>query len=119
MAPQPPRFQYKLFVSSATEFVGLRLELLQQELSAVGNGPVQLERIDVREDPRQARDWGVVLTPILIRVSPIPQRRVFGDLQGRALQLLAAPSAPEVGAGATPVSSAVGQASEAASRSSQ
>lgn len=94
---------FKLFVSGAAEYSGLKLELLTQELNALCGGNSVLERIDVRDDPRQVRDYSVVVTPILIRVSPWPQRRIFGDLQGR-LGLLA-PTPLEPSGSGEPVSS--------------
>lgn len=56
---------------------------------------VALEVIDVFEAPDRAREDGLLVTPMLIRLSPKPVRRIVGDLSERervwaALDLAAA-----------------------------
>jgi circadian clock protein KaiB len=43
-------------------------------------GRVDLEIIDIRERPELARDYQVVATPMLLKVLPLPLRRIVGDL---------------------------------------
>ena len=43
-----------------------------------------LEVIDVYTHPEQTRDFQIVATPTLVKVTPGPLRRVVGDLSNRA-----------------------------------
>ena len=43
-------------------------------------GCKMIEIIDVLEDPLRTLRDGVFVTPTLVRVSPAPMRRMFGDL---------------------------------------
>jgi circadian clock protein KaiB len=40
----------------------------------------EIEVIDVLREPKRALDEGVLLTPMLVRVSPDPIRRIVGNL---------------------------------------
>ena len=44
-----------------------------------GSGPWDIAVIDVLEHPQVARDERVLATPTLVKVSPLPTRRVVGD----------------------------------------
>ena len=41
---------------------------------------VEVVEIDVLEAPGLAREWRVLVTPVLIRAHPLPIRKVIGDL---------------------------------------
>lgn len=45
---------------------------------------VSLEVLDVLENPLRADDDRIMATPCLLRLSPEPKRRVFGDLSDHA-----------------------------------
>lgn len=45
---------------------------------------VELEIIDVLRDPERGLADGVLVTPLLVKVSPPPERRVVGNLQDRS-----------------------------------
>jgi circadian clock protein KaiB len=53
----------------------------------------ELVIVDVLTDPQQAEDRQIFATPTLIKESPLPQRRIIGDLAD-ADGLLAALSLP-------------------------
>ena len=40
----------------------------------------EIEIVDVYQDPKRALADGVLMTPTLIRVSPLPSRRIVGTL---------------------------------------
>ena len=44
---------------------------------------VQLEIIDVLRNPQRGLSDGVLVTPLLVKVAPAPERRVVGNLQDR------------------------------------
>ncbi len=50
----------------------------------------ELEIIDISSDPARAETDRVIATPTLVKLSPLPVRRVMGDLSNlpRLLQLL-------------------------------
>jgi circadian clock protein KaiB len=48
----------------------------------------QIETIDVLQEPLRAVNDGVFVTPMLIKVSPIPVRQMLGNLSNRATVLL-------------------------------
>lgn len=52
-------------------------------------GEVQVDTVDVLEQPQLADEFRVLTTPTVVRVEPLPRRRVTGDLRD-ATQLLAA-----------------------------
>ena len=58
---------------------------------ALARVQVDLTVIDVLSHPEQGFRDGVLLTPMLVRIDPPPERRILGSLGDRAklLQLLA------------------------------
>lgn len=53
-------------------------------------GRHELEIVDIYQQPALAERDGVLAAPILLRVAPLPVRRIAGDLQdeGRVLRAL-------------------------------
>lgn len=43
----------------------------------------QLEVVDVLEKPQEAEDQHIVATPTVVRIEPLPRRRIIGDLSNR------------------------------------
>jgi circadian clock protein KaiB len=56
------------------------LERLRIELERDGG---RVEVIDVIERPELAERAGILATPVLIRVAPLPRRSIIGDLSDR------------------------------------
>jgi circadian clock protein KaiB len=48
-----------------------------------------LEIIDLLEEPRRAFDDGIIVTPTLLKLMPLPVQRVIGNLSDRDQVLLA------------------------------
>lgn len=46
-------------------------------------GQYELKIIDVLKDPQAAEDAAIIATPTLLRISPLPVRRLIGDLSDR------------------------------------
>lgn len=42
---------------------------------------LDLEIVDLLEQPRRAQEDGVIVTPTLLRMTPLPIQRVIGDLR--------------------------------------
>ena len=55
----------------------------------------KLEVIDVLEHPRRAMAEGVLVTPSLAKLSPLPAANIIGNLSDRAKVLLALGLAPK------------------------
>ena len=58
--------------------------LLDQELK----GRYSLEVINVLDNPERAQENNILATPTLVKASPLPERRVIGDLSNRDRVLL-------------------------------
>jgi circadian clock protein KaiB len=52
-------------------------------------GVYQVELIDVLTEPLRALADGVLMTPMLIKIAPLPVRRIIGSLSEAATILLA------------------------------
>jgi len=69
-----------LFVTGrtpASERAIVNLRRICDERSEV---PCDIRIVDVTENPREAEELRILATPMLIRESPLPLRRVIGDL---------------------------------------
>jgi circadian clock protein KaiB len=79
----PPWYTLRLYVTGNTP----------RSLRAVANtrgfcednlhGRYALEVIDIYQEPERARDAQVVAAPTLVRESPLPLRRMVGDMSER------------------------------------
>jgi circadian clock protein KaiB len=59
-------------------------------------GRYQIEVIDILKEPLRALSEGVLVTPTLVRLSPLPMRKILGDLSNRLTVI----QALELGGGA-------------------
>ncbi len=53
--------------------------LLDKEIK----GKYSLEVINVLDDPQRAQEDNILATPTLVRASPLPEKRVVGDLSDK------------------------------------
>lgn len=70
----------RLYVAGEAPNSAAALANLRSLVGARLNGQHRLEVVDVLADPDRALEDGVLLTPTLVRVAPLPGRRVVGDL---------------------------------------
>jgi circadian clock protein KaiB len=56
---------------------------LRLALAHCAEAAVEVETIDVLEDPDRALRDGVLVTPMLVKVAPLPERRILGNLRDR------------------------------------
>jgi circadian clock protein KaiB len=74
------KFLLKLYVTGHTprseQAISNLRRICQQELAE----ECEVVIVDVLENPQQAEDHKIVVTPTLIRESPPPLRRIIGDL---------------------------------------
>jgi circadian clock protein KaiB len=71
---------FRLYVADET---AASLQALSN-LNAIGidylGGQYEIEMIDILHEPLRALSDGIMVTPTLIKVSPLPIRRIDGDL---------------------------------------
>ncbi len=80
MPPDPPLYTFRLYVAGQTE----RSQTAEANLRALCDnhlgGRYELEVIDVVERPDVAEAERILATPMVVRLAPVPPRRVIGDL---------------------------------------
>lgn len=62
---------------------------VRQCLDQSGESGYSLEVVDVVKDPKAALEEGVFFTPTLLRVFPLPKKKVIGSLQDKQKTLAA------------------------------
>lgn len=60
---------------------------LRSALAAFPKHSVDIELVDVFSDPQRALRDGILVTPILVKFEPLPERRVVGNLRDRGTLL--------------------------------
>lgn len=85
----------RLFVSGNSAATEQTLKSVHQLLENTIRHPYTLKVIDVFNHPDQAEENQISATPTLLRVWPLPVRRIVGDLNDieKVLRILAAPEA--------------------------
>lgn len=87
---------FRLYVTGQTE----RSQAAEANLRALCEtrlpGAYELEVIDAAEQPGLAEEQRILATPTVVRLAPLPQRRVIGDLSdhNRAAYALGLPERP-------------------------
>ena len=74
-----PAYYLKLFVAGQTAKSDMAIANLRAVFEMAGY-PVELMIIDVLEQPELAEEFKILATPTLIKLSPLPVRRIIGDL---------------------------------------
>lgn len=77
------RFRFRLYTAGRAPNSVRALSNLQRLCEEHLPGQHAIEVIDVVADPGRALADGVVLTPLLVRVSPPPTAKVLGNLAER------------------------------------
>lgn len=82
--PETERYGLRLFVTGSTP----RSMNAIRNLSAICDkwlpGRYDLSVVDIYQHPEQARTEQVVVAPTLVKMYPLPMRRVIGDLSNTA-----------------------------------
>ena len=90
------KYELKLYIvghalSSQRAIVNLNTILNESGLE----GKCNLEIIDISENPQLAEEEKIIATPVLIRKSPPPARKIVGDLGDKEKVLLGLDLVPE------------------------
>ncbi len=88
---------FRLYVAGETPNSARAMANLQFICQEHLQGRYRLEVVDILQEPLRALSEGVLVTPTLIRLSPLPVRKIVGDLSEPAavLQALGLEGGPE------------------------
>ncbi|MFD0415924.1 circadian clock KaiB family protein [Streptomyces sp. NPDC127108] len=94
----PDAYSFTLFVAGPTERSDAARSNLRTLCESLLVNGYDLTVIDVMQQPELAEENRILATPTVIRLSPLPQRRVIGDLsdQSRAALALGLPDPGEL-----------------------
>ncbi len=81
------RLRVRLYIAARAPNSVAALAALRSALGAPYPSWAEVEVIDVLKDPERGLSDGVLVTPMLVRVYPLPERRILGNLSDRATLL--------------------------------
>lgn len=73
-------YRLRLFVAGSTERSRRAIANLRRICAENVEGPIDLEVVDIYQQPEMARDNQVIAAPTLLKMLPLPARRIVGDL---------------------------------------
>ncbi|MET0543028.1 MAG: circadian clock KaiB family protein [Variovorax sp.] len=77
-------FRFRLYIAGATPNSAQALTNLKALCRRHLPGRHEIDIVDIFEDPRRALSDRIMLTPTLVKLSPLPEQRFVGTLgQGR------------------------------------
>lgn len=74
------RYSFRLYVTGATPGSSRAVALIKAFCEQFLKGRYLLEVVDVYQQPALADDERIFATPTLVRTSPLPLRRIVGNL---------------------------------------
>lgn len=80
---------FRLYVADETPNSARARANLQSICQEHLQGRYKIEVVDILQEPLRALSDGVLVTPTLVRLSPLPARTIVGDLSDRATVLQA------------------------------
>lgn len=78
--PAPAAYRLRLIVAGSTERSRRTIANLQHLCEEHLSGQVDLEIIDIYQQPELAQQYQVIAAPTLVKLLPLPVRRIIGDL---------------------------------------
>lgn len=95
-SPDPRRYRLRLFIAGTSSRSQRTIANLRAICAAHLAGGVDLEIVDVYRHPAMAEADQIVAAPTLLKLSPLPVRRIVGDLSDmpRVLRGLGLPVDP-------------------------
>ncbi len=82
-----PCLSLRLYVAGDAPNSVAAMSNLRLALAQLTDAPVDLEIVDVLREPERGLADRVLVTPMLIRLAPLPERRVVGNLREQAVLL--------------------------------
>lgn len=83
-SPNPARYRLRLVVAGSTERSRRAIENLRKICNQHLDKQVDLEVIDIFQQPELAAKYQVIAAPTLVKLLPPPIRRIIGDLTQEA-----------------------------------
>lgn len=90
-------YSFRLYVAGQTERSEAAVANLRLLCESTVPGRYELEVVDAAERPDAAAEERILATPTVVRLAPLPQRRVIGDLSDHG-RTAAALGLPDTGA---------------------
>lgn len=87
--PQPPEYVLHLYITGATPNSTRAVRNIKEICELHLKGRYELLIIDIYQQPELARQDQIVAAPTLIKKTPLPARRLIGDLSERERVLAA------------------------------
>ena len=81
--PAAERYLLRLYVSGVTERSRRSILNINAVCKENLQGQYDLEVVDIHQKPSLAKDEQIIATPTLIKLLPLPLRRIVGDLSDR------------------------------------
>jgi circadian clock protein KaiB len=97
--PSAEAYRLRLIVAGSTPRSRLAIENLRRLCRDSLGGPSDVEIIDIYQQPERAKDYDICAAPTLVRLLPLPVRRIVGDLSRRERVLRALDIRPPLAAG--------------------
>ena len=82
-----PLLRLRLYVAGDAPNSVAAIAHLRSAIAECANGRADIETIDILGDPERGLRDGVFVTPMLVKVEPLPERRVLGSLRDRRVLL--------------------------------
>ena len=81
------RLRLRLYVAGdALNSIGA-IANLRAAIAECAGGEADIEIIDVLRDPDRGLRDGILVTPMLVKIEPLPERRLLGSLRDRQILL--------------------------------
>ncbi len=77
---EEPTFLLKLFITGASPNSARAIENLKNICEQYLNSNYELEIIDVYQQPLRAKEEQIIALPMLLKLSPVPVRKLIGDM---------------------------------------
>lgn len=75
-----PPYVLRLFITGTTSRSARAIANLRRVCEQRLNGRYDLEVIDIYQHPAAAKEYQIVAAPTLVKMLPLPLRRIIGDL---------------------------------------
>jgi circadian clock protein KaiB len=89
------KYLLRLYVTGATSRSRLAILNINAVCQQVLQGRYELEVVDIYQNPALAEDEQIIATPTVVKLLPLPLRRIIGDFSDRHRVLLGLDLKPE------------------------
>ena len=83
MGAREPGLSLRLFVAGDSPDSAIAIANLKALFPRDEGSQVEIEIVDVQREPDRAARDGIMVTPTLLKVSPLPHCRILGNLKNR------------------------------------